>query len=69
MKFNGNKVHVVRYGNNEVLKNEIMYFTEDTNEIIETVETLKDLGEIISEDATFNAHIETTTKNVRQKIG
>ena len=69
IKFNGNKFQVVRYGNNEILKNETMYFTEDTNEIIERFETLKDLGVIISEDATFDAHIETVTKKVRQKIG
>ena len=35
MVFNGTKFQVVRYGNNEQLKEETLYFTKDTSEIIE----------------------------------
>ena len=59
----------MRYGQNEELKNNTLYLTEDANEVIERFETVKDLGVIMSEDATFNEHIEAVAKKVRQKTG
>ena len=69
MVFNGTKFQVVRYGYNDDLKEETLYFTEDTSEIIERFETLRDLGVILSEEATFSAHVQHVEKKVRQKIG
>ena len=40
MKFNGKKFQVVRYGKNENLKNETLYFTENTENIVERHETV-----------------------------
>ena len=58
---------VIRYGHDEDLKNNTEYFTEGTNNIIERSETLRDLGVILSDDATFKDHIEHVVKKVRQK--
>ena len=38
MKFNGKKFQVVRYGKDENLKNETLYFTENTENIVERQE-------------------------------
>ena len=59
----------MRYGSNENVKNDTVYFTEDTGEIIERYDKLRDLGVILSDDASFNANIEHIEKKVRQKIG
>ena len=69
MVFNGTKFQVIRYGHDEDLKNNTEYFTEGTNNIIERSETLRDLGVILSDDATFKDHIEHVVKKVRQKTG
>ena len=45
---------VVRYGYDENLKKDTLYFTEDTSEVIERFETLRDLGVILSQEATFS---------------
>ena len=69
MVFNGTKFQVVRYGYDESLKEDTLYFTEDTSEVIERFETLRDLGVILSQEATFSAHVQHVEKKVRQKIG
>ena len=69
MVFNGNKFQVVRYGQNEDMKNDTLYFTDNTSDVIERFESLRDLGVILSEDATFKEHIEKVVKTVRQKAG
>ena len=69
MVFNVTKFQVVRYGHDEDLKNDTLYFTDDTTDIIERFETLRDLGVILSEEATFDKHIEHVVKKVRQKAG
>ena len=69
MKFNGSKFQVIKYGKNEALKNETEYFTENTEDLIERHETLRDLGVILSDTAKFDEHIETVAKKVRQKTG
>ena len=69
MVFNGTKFQVIRYGDDEDLKNSTEYFTEGTSDIIERSETLRDLGVILSDDATFNEHVQHVVKKVRQKTG
>ena len=69
MVYNNTKFQVIRYGNNNGLKEDTTYFTEDTGEVIERFETLRDLGVILSEEANFKAHIEHVEKKVRRKIG
>ena len=69
MVFNGTTFQIMRYGKDESLKNETMYLTEDSSHIIERFETLRDLGVILTDEATFEAHIEHVVKKVRQKTG
>ena len=69
MAYNGIKFQVVRYGQNEELKNDTMYFTDEPQQVIERFESLRDLGVIMSEKATFDDHISHITKKVRQRIG
>ena len=69
MVFNGTKFQVMRYGHDKDIKDDTNYFTEETNEIIERFESLRDLGVILSDDATFDKHVENVVKKVRQKTG
>ena len=69
MKFNGKKFQVVRYGQNEELKNNTEYFSGAYEEIIERFETIRDLGVQLSDDASFNEQIEKVCKKARQKSG
>ena len=69
MKFNGKKFQVMRYGSDEDLKNDTLYFTENTENIVERQETIRDLGVMMSDDASFKDHIDKVMKKVRQKTG
>ena len=69
MKFNGKKFQVVRYGQNEELKNSTEYFAGNFEEIIERFETIRDLGVQLSDDASFNEQVEKVVKKARQKSG
>ena len=69
MKFNGKKFQVVRYGKDENLKNETLYFTENTENIVERQEVVRDLGVMMSDDGSFKDQIEKVAKKVRQKTG
>ena len=69
MQFNGKKFQVVRYGKDENLKNETLYFTENTENIVERHEVVRDLGVMMSDDASFKDQIEKVAKKVRQKTG
>ena len=69
MQFNGSKFQLVRFGNNEDIKNETIYFTGDNEEIIERFDKLRDLGIIMNQKATFEDHVTHIEKKVRQKIG
>jgi hypothetical protein len=69
MRFNGTKFQLMRYGPNEEIKNDTLYFTDKTENIIERQSSVRDLGVILSEDAKFNDHIAKVTKTVRQKVG
>ena len=68
MQFNGSKFQLVRFGNNEGIKDDTIYFTGDNSEIIERCEKLRDLGVIINQKATFEDHIDHIERKVRQKI-
>ena len=63
MKFNGKKFQVVRYGKDENLKNETLYFTENTENIVERQEVVRDLGVMMSDDASFKDQIEKESEN------
>ena len=51
MKFNGSKFQCIRYGPNEDLKKDTLYFTANMEEVIEQFSNLRDLGVILSDDA------------------
>ena len=69
MKFNGTKFQLMRYGKNQLLKENTIYFTPNMEEPIESFSTLRDLGVMMSEDANFDDHIEHVCKKTRQKMG
>ena len=69
MKFNGTKFQLLRFGNNSELKDDTIYFTENMSEIIDQYETVKDLGVIMNDQATFKDHIEKALGKARQKMG
>ena len=69
MKFNGAKFQLIRYGPNEDIKNNTLYFTNNYEHVIERFSSLRDLGVILSEDGRFEHHIEKVSKKVRQKVG
>ena len=64
MLFNGSKFQLLRYGPKEELKNNTLYFTDDTQHIIERYSSVRDLGVILSDDGRFETHIEKVIKKV-----
>ena len=68
MKFNGKKFQVVRYGQNEELKNSTEYFAGNFEEIIERFETIRDLGVQLSDDASFDEQVEKVVKKASKKV-
>jgi hypothetical protein len=69
MEFNKKKFQVVRYGTNEELKNNTTYFAGDYDEVIERFSSVRDLGIQLTNDETFNEHIENVCMKVSQKSG
>ena len=69
MKFNGGKFQVVRYGRNQKLKEDTMYFTGGMEDVIEEVENVSDLGVILTNDARFDAQVEKVCQKATQKSG
>ena len=53
MKCNRAKFQVLRYGHNQDLKDNTVYFTKEMEGIIEQHSKLRDLGVILSDDAKF----------------
>ena len=53
MEFNGTKFQLLRFGNNEDLKHDTIYFTDKMSNVIEEFETVKDLGVTMNNKATF----------------
>ena len=69
MTFNGTKFQLLRYGKNENIKNETVYFTDEMENVIEQYENLKDLGVFMNDKADFSTHVTNVVKKSRQKIG
>ena len=69
MEFNKKKFQVMRYGQNEELKNSTTYFAGNYDEVIDRYASLRDLGIQLSDDGTFEEHIENICKKARQKCG
>ena len=59
----------MRYGPDEDIKQNTLYFTENTEQIIERCSTVRDLGVILSETGKFEDHTVKVAKKVRQKVG
>ena len=51
MKFNGSKFQLIRYGPDESIKEDTIYFTEYMSEVIDQSENVKDLGVIMNNKA------------------
>ena len=64
--FNSDKFECLRYGLNTDIKNTTHYLSDLGSEI-EKKDTLKDLGIMMSADATFNAHILKIVQSAQQK--
>ena len=69
IQFKRTKFQVLRYGTNETIKEETMYFTEDMKHTIEQVNVTKYLGVLVTYDAKYDENIDTMCKKVRQKSG
>ena len=67
MIFNGKKFEMMRYGKNSDLKNNTSYFSPEYEDIIEVKDTLRDLGIIMSDNASFKNHIQKVCTSVKQK--
>ena len=52
---------------NTELKESTTYFTENTSEIMEREESVRDLGLLMSEDATFKLQIDKVVAKANQK--
>ena len=68
MQFNSDKFECIRYGTDNILKENNTYVS-DTGCTIETKETIKDLGVTISCDGTFKAHILNTVETAKKLCG
>ena len=68
MKFNSEKFELLRYGKNEEIKLNTIYFSADDN-IIEEKEVLRDLGVQMNNKADFSDHIRKVCQKVKQKSG
>ena len=64
-----NVTNVMRYGNNETIKDDTLYFTENMEYIIERFDKVKDLGIIMNDEANFKDHLEKALTKARQKLG
>ena len=67
MEFNSKKFEVLRYGKDEDLKQSTCYFTPNLDDIIDEKESLRDLGIMMSNDASFSIHVESVCSKVKQK--
>ena len=66
--FNGKKFELLRYGPNSELKESTNYLTPGCEEFIEVKETLRDLGVIMSDKATFEEPISHVCKNLSKSV-
>ena len=61
-------LQLLRFGNNSDLKEDTIYFTDNMKEIIDQFETVKDLGVVMNDQATFKNRIEKALSKARQNI-
>ena len=69
MKFNGTKFQLLRFGDNNDIKDDTIYFTDNMSNVIDQFETVMDLGIIMNNQANFNDHLEKAVRKSRQKMG
>ena len=69
MKFNSKKFELIRYGPNEQIKMNTLYFTPNMENVIDEKDELRDLGVIMSKDMKFSKHVAKICSSVRQKTG
>ena len=69
MKFNATKFEMIRYGKNEELKDNTVYFGPDMKDVIERKENTRDLGVIINDKLNFNNHVDKVVQNTKRKMG
>ena len=69
MIFNATKFEVIKFGSNDELKSDFMYMTPNAEDIINEVNTVKDLGVHIDGDLKFNSHVSRVISKVKQIIG
>ena len=68
MLFNGKKFEMLRFGKNDDLKSNTVYFSPGYEDIIEVKESLRDLGVIMSDSSNFKDHINKVCTTVKQKF-
>ena len=69
MLYNDSKFVLMRYGKNQSLKDDYLYFTDEMSLPIEDHENQRDLGVYMSNNGNFHHHIDTIIKKAKQKIG
>ena len=67
MKLNGGKFLVLRYGEDQNIKDNTLYFTGEMEHVIMQVDQCKDLGVTMQDNATFATHIDNVIRKVKQK--
>ena len=60
-------MEVLRYGQNDDLKQSTCHLRPNSEDIIGEKESLRDLGIIMSNDASFSIHVELVCSKVNQK--
>ena len=68
MLFNNGKFELLRYGDNQEIKDTTFYLTAN-EDIIEEKEQLRDLGIIMNNQANFTHHVDHVSAKVKQKCG
>ena len=66
MTFNGSKFQLMRYGKNEELKQDTLYFTDEMENVIEQYESLKDLGVYMNDKADFSTNVTNVVKKAKK---
>ena len=68
MKFNANKIELLRYGKEQEIKSATTNKSYDYSNIDDN-ERVRDLGIMMSNTATFTLHIRNVVKKARDKMG
>ena len=68
MVFNGGKFVPIRYGKDKDMKESTTYFSGETDEVIEELEEIRDLGIVMQNDASFTNQIEKASKKLDKML-